>query len=173
MRSRPCFPLADTALPHRLLPIGHPVITSQTMKPTSTHITALAKSPKTLPRNTRGATTCRAKYMRLSTSPPNTKEHQLIMLTPPAMTVAIQRHIPMCPKTSAPQGNNHRFANLTCLLQLSAHWKGEPMLLRSHRSTTKTTTTTTTIMIGELDHLRLLSTYGFANLNQMKSVLGA
>src|SRR3954471_5031522 len=170
MRSRPRFPLADTALPHRLLHTGHPVITSPTMKPMSTHITALAKRPKTLPRNARGATTCRATYMRLSTSPPNTKEHQLIMLTPPAMTVAIQQHIPMCPTTSAPHGNNHRFANLTYLLQLSAHWKGEPML---PRSTTKTTTTTTTIMIGELDHLRLLSTYGFANLNQVKSVLDA
>ena len=112
--------------------------------------------------------------MKLSTSPPNTKEHQLIMLTPPAMTVENQWHIPMCHKTSALQGNNHRFANLTCLLQPSAHWKGEPMLLLSNRSTTKNTTTTTFItMTGELEHLRLLSIYGFANLNQMKSVLGA
>ena len=90
------------------------------------------------------------------------------------MMVATHRHILMCHKTSVHQGNNHRFANLTCLLQPSAHWKGEPMLLLSHRSTTNTTTTTTLItMTGELDHLRPLSIYGFANLNQMKNALGA
>ena len=144
------------------------------MKPTSTHITAMARSLKTSPWNARDATTCRDKSMKLSSSPLNTKEHQLIMLTPPAMTVENQWHIPMCHKTSAHHGKNPRFDNLTCLHQLSAHWKDEPMLLLSRRSTTKTATTTTTItMIGELDHFRLLNIYGFANLNPMKSSLGA
>jgi len=112
--------------------------------------------------------------MKLSTSPPNTKEHQLIMPSPPAMKVEIQRHIPMCHKTSAHHGLNPHFDNLTCLHQLSDHWKVTTMLHLIHRSTTKTTITTTTItMIGELDHLRLLSISGFANTHQMKSVLGA
>jgi len=94
--------------------------------------------------------------------------------SPPAMKVEIQRHIPMCHKTSAHHANNPRFDNLTCLHQLSDHWKATTMLHLIHRSTTKTTITTTTItMIGELDHLRLLSISGFANTHQMKSVLGA
>ena len=95
------------------------------------------------------------------------------MLTPPAMTAEIQRHILMCHKTPVHQDNNHRFDNMTYLQRIFALWRDKPMLLPSHRSTTKITTTTPTItMTGELDHLRPLSIYGFANLNQMKSALG-
>ena len=143
------------------------------MTPTSIHIIVMEKSPKTFPRNGRGATTFLAKSMKLSTSPLNTKEHQIIMLIPSAMTAEIQRHTLMCHKTPVHQDNNHRFDNMTYLQQLSEHWKGDPMLLPSRHSTTKTTTTAPTItMIGELEHIRLLSISGFANLNTMKSVLG-
>jgi hypothetical protein len=111
----------------------------------------------------------------LSTSIFNTKGHQLIMPGQQDMKATnMESHLTlMCLERTVIQDHHFTRVKTTYLLRLFAHWRSAQMHLTCHTLIINSTTTTTSItMTGELEHPRRPSTFGFANPNTMKSVLG-